>query len=117
MTASRWCEVRRGNIPHGPGTYVVYQDGKVVYVGSTTNLKHRVRVYFTRNRPAVPSYDDMGGYWKDVARPFCTPWGFEHDGTRIRVKVKVSRRLGDWLMWEWRLISRLQPKYNRAGIN
>lgn len=29
-----------------------------------------------------------------------------------RVKVKLSRRFGDWLMWEARLIRRLKPIRN-----
>jgi hypothetical protein len=106
---SRWREIERGDIPKGPGVYVVYQNDVIVYVGSTTSLWHRCRVYWKQPQWR-PDYDDPR------PRPvmWATPWGRVSTGA-IRVKVKRSYRLGDWLMWEWRLISRLAPKHNRAG--
>jgi hypothetical protein len=88
----------------------VYFEGRVVYVGSSTDLSKRVRQYFRVNR-GIRSYDDDG-----VAPHFETPWGHVHDGTLVRVKVKPSRQNGDWLMREWRLIGRLRPIFNSAGI-
>lgn len=108
---SHWLEVHKGQLPRGPGVYVVYQDGVVVYVGSTTVLSDRCRVYRRKASGIQKNYGERdpneGCLW--------TPWGPVAPGA-IRIKVKQSRRLGDWLMWEYRLISRLQPRYNRAGI-
>jgi|SRR5688572_24338286 hypothetical protein len=107
---SRWIAVERRWIPEGPGVYVVYQDNRVVYVGSSTRLQARVRRYFNKERWPFDLRHIA------PAERYNTPWNFYHAGDRIRVKVKYSRRLGDWLMWEWRLIHRLQPEFNKAGI-
>lgn len=106
-----WFEVYPGRIPSWPGAYVVYFNGEIVYVGSSTDLQKRVRLYFRRTRPNLNLADPLH------RRPrFQTPWGQEHDGAAVRVKVKLSRRNGDWLMREWRLISRLRPMFNTAGV-
>jgi hypothetical protein len=109
---SLWREVWPKAIPSGPGVYVVYENDRIVYVGSTTELKKRVRVYFTFHHAILGDY----GGDNHIDRTYGTPWGFKHDGDGIRVKVKQSRRCGDWLMWEWRLICRLRPRENRAGV-
>jgi hypothetical protein len=109
---SYWIEVsrRRSAFPKGPGVYVVYQNNVVAYVGSTTELSRRCRVYWFkyRNMAMYGERDPYLGSWR-------TPWGPVPPGS-IRIKVKRSRRLGDWLMWEYRLIRRLQPQQNRAGL-
>ena len=108
-----WRQVHRGRIPDCPGCYAVYENGVLVYVGSSANLAARCRVYFTKSR--MRGRFDYGDPALDFPQ-FVTPWGFRHHGNAVTVKVKVSRRLGDWLMREYRLIRRLQPRENRAGI-
>lgn len=103
-------EVGRKDLPSGPGCYVVYQDDMVVYVGSSTNLKHRCLVYRAKRQFLPFANHDQ----RDRGATYGTPWG-SVPVHAIRVKVKRSRRIGDWLMWEWRLINRLSPQYNLAG--
>lgn len=103
-----WRIVQRGAIPSGPGVYAVYVRGELVYVGSSSDLRSRARLYFRKARPVL-NYDEH-----DDRPPFETPWGHRHDGRDVVVKVKASRRYADWLMIEARLIRRLRPCYNAA---
>lgn len=81
-----WVRIDRAEqAPVEPGCYAVYFDGELVYVGSSRNLRTRVRRCFTSDR--------------------------------VYLKVKASRRMGDWLMREWRLIRRLQPRDNKVGVS
>lgn len=84
-------------IPACAGVYVVYFGEDPVYVGQSTNL--RSRIY---------SYKFRYGYGKNII----TPWGEISDGLRFVVKCKPSKRLGDWAMWEIRLIHKLKPIFN-----
>ncbi len=86
-------------IPEEPGCYVIYMDGRVVYVGSTTNVLKRIKAHGIR----LARYSN--GYY--------SAWGRAH---RLLVKCKVGERYGEWRMWEARLIKRLQPPYNRRGV-
>ncbi len=38
------------------------------------------------------------------------------DPCTVKIKYSVSRKYGDWLMREARLIRRLSPRYNRRAI-
>jgi excinuclease UvrABC nuclease subunit len=85
----------RDDIPPAPGVYAFVRAGRVVYVGQSTNLRKRLASY---------AYRWSEGRWRIDPRI---------DG--CVVKVSRSRRYGDWLMREARLIRRLRPKYNVAG--
>jgi hypothetical protein len=90
----QWC----GDPSDGAGVYVYYLDGVPSYIGSTRGLFHRLRAHNVR-----PTYST--GYF--------TPWGkFEN----VTLKIKRPRRMGDWLMDEYRLIKRLRPRYNSIGL-
>lgn len=91
-----------------PGCYAIYCDDVLVYVGSSTNLRARCLAYGRHSRFAR----HPAGRHIPVLR---FPWGIS-SYRGFYVKVKYSRRLGDWLMWEWRLIARLQPRHNRLGV-
>ncbi len=78
--------------------YAVYFDGRLVYVGSTNSLSNRFSGHAFRY-----------GYGKTII----TPWCEVPEDARIDIKAKPSRRLGDWAMWEIRLIARLRPEFNR----
>lgn len=85
-------------IARRPGVYVIYLDGKLTYVGQSENVLYRL---FEHLR-----FDEEKKLW--VSR-----WGVAQ---KALVKAKYTRRLGDWLMWEYRLIQRLRPIGNRAGL-
>ena len=48
-------QAKLDNLPSGPGVYL-FKDrkGKSIYIGKAKSLKHRVRSYFRRKRPARP---------------------------------------------------------------
>lgn len=87
----------RLSIPARPGVYVIYFDGRPVYVGQSANLRARVSGHRIRH-----------GYGKTIH----TPWEELPHTAAVTVKVKCSRRIGDWAMWEIRLIARLRPEFN-----
>lgn len=94
-------------LPNKPCVYAVYFDDDLVYIGQTNRLSNRFSGHAFRY-----------GYGKNII----TPWCDCSDNTRIDIKAKFSVRLGDWAMWEIRLIHRLQPKFNihhrkSRGIN
>jgi GIY-YIG catalytic domain len=83
-------------LPDEPGVYVVYIDGALVYIGSSsTSVKTRVHSHGLTVR----------GYGNAIT----TPWGSAQD---LIVKVRSCRSYGDWLAIEARLIRRLRPPFN-----
>lgn len=89
---------RSSPLPRVAGVYAVYFDGRLVYVGQSADIANRFSEHKFRH-----------GYGPVIH----TPWCDVPNTTRITVKVKPSRRLGDWAMWEIRLIRRLKPLYNQ----
>lgn len=85
------------SLPSVACCYVIYFNGEMRYVGSTGNLRNRFSGHAFRY-----------GYGKT----FITPWGEMPMPFDMRIKFKPSRRYGDWLMIEARLIRRLQPMLN-----
>jgi hypothetical protein len=88
-------------LPAGAAVYVILIDGVAVYVGQSQRL--RTRFYEHKFRY---------GY----ARNLITPWGVFDDSKNIIVKCKTSKRIGDWAMWEIRLIHRLKPIFNKTHM-
>lgn len=86
-----------GSLPRFAGTYAVFFDGDLVYIGSSTDVANRFSGHKIRY-----------GYAKNII----TPWCDVPQSTQITVRVKRSVRRGDWAMWEIRLIHRLQPQFN-----
>lgn len=78
--------------------YAIYFDGQLFYIGSTNNLRNRFSGHAIR-----------WGYAKNLI----TPWGEFPDDIFIHIKYKPSKKYGDWLMLEARLIRRLQPDFNK----
>lgn len=91
---------RRKDIPPVAGCYALYERGALVYIGSSINLKARLGTHLRQPR----QFHGCDGWVQGV-----NPITF--------AKIKVTRRCGDWIMWEWRLITRLQPRDNRAGVS
>lgn len=70
--------------------FMVY--GRVVYVGSTSDLG--ARLYKHKN---------------DLIARINADYGPDVD---VRLKVNIGSRFGDWAMREIRMIRRLEPRYN-----
>lgn len=101
FTRGNWVSVdflkHRRSLPYVACCYALYFDGELKYIGSTNNLRNRFSGHAIRY-----------GYGKDLI----TPWADFPHTVRITLKFKESRRYGDWLMIEARLIRRLQPAFN-----
>lgn len=74
-------------LPNTPAVYAIYHGDELVYIGQTAHLRERLRCHR-----------------RD---------GLLCDGARL--KVRQCRRRGEWLMREYRLIERLQPRLNIHG--
>jgi excinuclease UvrABC nuclease subunit len=85
----------RGDFPSLPCCYAIYADGELVYIGQTVDLKSRMANHVVWN-----GTQEQAGKKR---------WG--HASVLI-VKARFSDRLGDWLMREARLISRIKPSGN-----
>jgi excinuclease UvrABC nuclease subunit len=88
-------------LPRAAGVYAIFFDGELVYVGQSSDLGARL----VRHRFQY-------GYAKNIH----TPWGSFPDSIKLTAKVKLSRVVGDWAMWEIRLIRRLKPRFNRVML-
>lgn len=86
------------DLPAVPAVYALVLDGRVMYVGQSTNLFRRFNAYRMRL-----AYSDGT----------LTPWG-QVPGELV-LKYSPSRRYGDWAMRELRLIRRLRPAWNCVG--
>lgn len=87
----------RNKLPPVACCYVVYINGQLKYIGSTNDLRNRFSGHAFRY-----SY----------AKTFITPWAEFDTPVLVEIKFKPTRRYGDWLMLEARLIRRLQPAFN-----
>lgn len=88
-------------LPRAAGVYVIFIDDEAVYVGSSVNVA--VRFYEHKFRY---------GYGNNII----TPWGDLRNDRKVSVRVRRSKRLGDWAMWEIRLIHRLKPRFNQQHL-
>jgi len=88
----------KGELPSKPCVYAVYFDKELVYIGQTNSLKNRFGGHAFRY-----------GYAKNIH----TPWQDVPSFVKIQIKAKFTERLGDWAMWEIRLIRRLKPLFNK----
>jgi excinuclease UvrABC nuclease subunit len=93
---TRWHTTRElsrfSKLPDVPGVYVVYMNGHVYYIGSSSNLCRRIRKTFQQ-------------YERTSMRE-----------SSFEIKYSLSRRYGDWLMREARLIRRLSPRANQHHV-
>ena len=98
----RWTRIdyleSRMKLPTVECCYVVYFGGQLKYIGSTNNLRNGLSGHAFRF-----SY----------GKSFITPWGEFPLPLKVEIKFKPSRRYGDWLMLEARLIKRLLPAFNQ----
>lgn len=84
-----------GSFPRCAACYVFIVDNRCVYVGSTVNMNVRMRAHRNPARDRTP-----------------IPWKHQD----ILVKYRPSKKYGDWLMLELRLIRRLKPVGNQKGV-
>jgi excinuclease UvrABC nuclease subunit len=89
------------DIPAKPGVYVFMVGREAVYIGQSNDLQQRLRQHNVRH-----------GFGGNII----TPWGDYRQDELVRVKYRVSRSLGDWAMWEIRLIYRLRPRFNQRYL-
>lgn len=107
------------NIPKLPGCYVIYMQKDslakydLIYIGcSTINIQSRIKSHIKKiKRRRSPHH-----YSKTDTLYFSNKNAVLHKlntkGYMYKVKYKLSRKLGEELMWEYRLIKRLRPIYN-----
>ncbi|MGV9305369.1 DEDD exonuclease domain-containing protein [Nonomuraea sp. NPDC003727] len=83
-------------VPHAPGVYL-FEDarGEVLYIGKSTNLRNRVRSYFTASETR-PRIREMIGIAEQVRHIVCA--------TPLEAEVR-----------ELRLIGGAKPRYNRRS--
>lgn len=86
-----------GELPAKPCVYAVYFDDELVYIGQTNSLRNRFSGHAFRY-----------GYSKCII----TPWQEVPMSVKIEIKAKFSEKIGDWAMWEIRLIRKLKPIFN-----
>ncbi len=89
-----------------PACYVVYLDEKLHYIGSTYNIKKRFQGY--KIKPVKKRWG-VGGGFNPLNTAVLTPWG---QCQSLFIKVRYSKKYGDWAMQELRLIRKLQPPGN-----
>lgn len=70
-----------------PAVYAIYDGSKLVYIGSTTGLRYRLKAHRT-------------GILRKLQNP--------------QIKYSFTKHYGDWLMREARLIRRLKPQFNSS---
>lgn len=87
----------RRELPIVACCYAIYFDDVLKYVGSTNNLRNRFSGH---------------GFRYSYGKSFITPWAEMDLPLSMVIKFKPSRRYGDWMMTEARLIRRLQPVFN-----
>ena len=93
--SGRWTTANPKTVPARPGTYALFSGDQLLYIGSSTDLRGRLKEH------------GYGARWSSRPR--------KHTATpRLRVKIAESRRPGDWLAREYRLIVRLRPPLNRV---
>ena len=97
MTWETFNLMPREKLPPVACVYAVYFDDRLVYIGSSVDVRNRFSEHKIRH-----------GYRKNII----TPWCDVPNTTAITLKIKRSKRRGDWAMWEIRLIHRLRPEFN-----
>lgn len=51
------------------------------------------------------------------AKEYILPWTDQIPTTKkLTLKCKESKKMGDWAMWEIRLIHRLKPRFNKTHM-
>ncbi|MFI7442226.1 DEDD exonuclease domain-containing protein [Nonomuraea indica] len=84
------------SVPHAPGVYLFEDErGEVLYIGKSTNLRNRVRSYFTAGETR-PRIREMIGIAERVRHIVCA--------TALEAEVR-----------ELRLIGGAKPRYNRRS--
>ncbi|GGP15009.1 DEDD exonuclease domain-containing protein [Nonomuraea glycinis] len=84
------------SVPHSPGVYLFEDErGEVLYIGKSTNLRNRVRSYFTAGETR-PRIREMIGIAERVRHIVCS--------TALEAEVR-----------ELRLIGGAKPRYNRKS--
>lgn len=87
------------SLPARPGVYAVFFEGRLFYIGSTRNLRHRIRNHKI----------DFARYSHKIN----TPWGYADE---VTIKYRLENELGEAAMVEIKLINRIKPPKNKIHI-
>ena len=108
-TSTRWEEfdpTLPSSAKPAPGCYVIFVGGRAAYVGQSDNVRRRMKNHGMVNVCGPNHFDGQT----------LTPWGdFPWSFAPVTGRVRYSRRVGEHLMTEARLIYRLRPEFNRRG--
>ena len=98
-------------MPYRAGVYVIYVNDPsfqgiwyLCYIGSTESIANRMKQHIKAlydrkgDKPIYLANKDIGN-----------KLGFSVNGCSIKIKYKITNKLGDWLMKEYRLIYKLKP--------
>lgn len=88
--------------PRGPGVYALFNMRRLVYIGSAQNLYRRLLEHGIHRVHHASWFPRQG----------CEPVPRAH----LALRIAASRRMGDWLMREYRLVRRLKPCFNVRGV-
>ena len=106
---ARWHSVPFSELPRRTGLYALYEGDELVYIGKSGNVRMRVQAHRKTRRPIL-NYD------APVHGPRLVTDLQGVDARKLRVKVRWLRRGENYHETEVRLIFRLKPRCNRAGV-
>lgn len=91
---SRWqrFSLELETLPDTPAVYCIYHKNHLVYVGQTIQLRTRIKAHLKATLYNKPAHKDD-----------------------CYLKVSLTNKLGEWLMREYRLITRLNPEWNKTN--
>ncbi len=91
---SRWVkyDLDIDSLPDTPAVYCIYHKNSLVYIGQTINLRTRIKGHIKSTLYNKPAHKDD-----------------------CYLKVSLHNKLGEWLMREYRLITRLNPVWNKTN--
>ncbi len=94
-----WCKFNINQLDEigmCPAVYAVYHKGSLIYIGSSCRVRHRLKEHLRKS-----------SIFFGLERKWPKPEG------HYSFKIKYSQKVGDWAMWELRLINKLRPSLNR----
>lgn len=101
-------------LPALPGVYVIYVlDGAIphlCYIGSSIDIRSRIKSHIRGEYEKIY----RGGRKVNLVLDNLHKMDMIVDGTETYlIKYKVSKKIGEWLMREYRLVYRLRPPCNK----
>ncbi len=85
---------------YDPGVYAIYYGSNLVYIGSSRHVQRRIAEHSV-------ILTQQGIFADFIIRG--------NPNHRVKIKVSYSKKYGEWLMREARLLKRLKPLFNLKG--